>query len=262
MSETQSNVVSLVNQRPSYLSDTPTSDNLRELSKVAKPPRLKVIQAMTGEPYKPPFKEGDCIIVPQMEFVCDETKPATIVPIYYFRHFILTNPAQMKGQVPFIREQTYDEKSDLARKALTFKTMPFPENPKLESKYQSVLNFIVDLPDHPEMAGLFPILAFRGGEFKYGQILIGMIQARKVEDFFACRFRITTGDHKGKMGTWKGLDFDNDPNPWVDEAHYNIYKERHLFFNELVKNRQIEVDLDDTDVTDDTTSDPSKETKF
>lgn len=242
-------------ERPSYL--VPGNDDFdwSELKKVVKPPRLKIIQSQSGAPFVPPFAEGDILVIPQMTKVGDRETPFTFTPLYFFRCWTCMNPIQLKSQLTALREISFDENSEVARKAKNFVEEPCPEGPKYTLRYQEVLNFLVMI-DNPAVNGLPVTLMFQRGEYKTGQTLASLIQSRKAPPY-ACRFRAVSSEHNGKGFDWIGLDIDNDPMPFVDEATFNSYKVLSKELDTIVKSRQLELDLNDSDVPN-----LSEETKF
>lgn len=237
------------NVRPSYLMNDNVEDYSRKsMMSFAQPPRLKIIQAMTGSPFKPPFNDKDIVVIPQMLKVGDEKSPITFVPIYFFSSWVCWNPAQLKNSLPAIRESSYDEKSLVAKKAKSFITEPCPEDTKYELVYSTLLNFIVVLEDHSDLCNTPVVMYFNRGEYKTGQLLIGLLQTRNTKFNFACRFRAASGMHPGKKGTWYGLNIENDPTPWVDEVNFNKYAEMNKTYHELHMSRTLTIDLDDSDL--------------
>ena len=230
------------NERPNYLAEiTPEQIDNTDLSTFAKPPRIKIVQAMTKPPIKPLFKDGDIIVLPQSIALGNTENPFTFTPIHFFPSWICLNPIQLQGQLRGIREYTLDPKSDIAKKAKSFVKEKCPENQEYYLKYNETLNFIV-VVDNEEVQDIPLHLFFAAGEYKTGQILIGNIQARKAPRY-ACRFRSASGLHTGPKGQWYGLDITNDPQPWVAEESYHKYKKLYEDMKELIDNRALEIDL-------------------
>ena len=217
----------LIESRPSFLA--PTVDNeaelravMAEMSKELKPPFVKVIQAMTGEPYKPPFREGDIIVPPFNVKIGDNDTPFSFTPIFYFKTFLCFNPIQLKASMPALREFSFDTNSPLARKCGAFIKEKCPENPQYELKFNQVINFFVIIHGVDELKDTPVTLSFKGGEYKTGQNLINMITVRKAFPY-GCRFRSASEIHKSKQGFQpQGLNIQNDPVAWItDEVAYN-----------------------------------------
>lgn len=242
-------------ERPSYLATVENDFDFSELNKIVKPPRLKIIQKGSGAPFVPPFSEGDVAVIPQMTKIGDRETPFAFTPLYFFRCWICMNPIAMKAQLQALREISFEENSEVARKAKNFVEEACPENPKHMLKYSEVLNFMVMI-DHPDLYGMPVTMMFQRGEYKTGQMLASLIQSRKAPPY-ACRFRAVSGDHSGKGFDWIGLDIDNDPTPFVSEKDFNAFKTIAKEMGELFKARQLELDLNDSDVPN-----PGAETKF
>lgn len=242
-------------ERPSFLSNVPPPD-YSEVAEYSRPPRLKIIQAQTSSPFKPPFAEGDAIIIPQMKKIADTQTPFAFTPIKFVPIFVCWNPIQMKETLPAVREIEFDSKSELARKCKNFFKEKCPENKKLDLKYRTMLSFISIL--HDVDFDIPVTITFQSGEYKTGEKLIGLYQARKAY-MYACRFRAVVGNHSGGGFNWKGLDLMEDPQPWVTEDQYNKYAELEKELTEIVNTRQLHVDLNDDDVPQDN---PSNEQKF
>ena len=244
-------------ERPSFLPAV-DSDKVRDvnatLNQYCQPPRLKVIQAMSGEPFKPPFIDKDVIVIPQMLKIGDPASPFSFTPIFFFPSWACWNPIKMKGQLPAVREFTFDENSQLARKCKNFVKEPCPENGEYQLRYCEHLNYYI-MVHGVEEVGDIPIVApFVRGEVKSAKNLIGLIQTRK-SPMYACRFLGIPVDHKGKEGSWYGLDFANADQMWVDEASYNKYEKLHTDLRDLVEARKVVIDHDDSDVVEVDTTD-------
>lgn len=232
--------------------------DLSQINKYSQPPRLKVIQSLTSPPFKPPFVDGDVILTPQLKKIGSLNEEFTFVPVYFFVNYVIWNPPQMRHSLPAIREMTFDENSLTARKARTFTQEPCKESPQHNIKYAQVLNFLVILK-HEEITEFPVAMFFNRGEYKTGQILLGLLQNRDQAPPYACRFAAKAGEHVGRQGRWFGLNFRNDNQPWVDEGDYNRYKKLHDDLKTLVESREMQIDLGDEDIPEE---DASKETKF
>lgn len=236
----------LIEKKPSYLSETSVEVDNSDINAYVKPSRIKLIQAMTGSPLKPPFSEGDAVVIPQGIKIGDRETEFTFVPIHFFPTWICLNPLQMRGTLPTIREFTFDPESETAKIAKSFAKVKCPENPEHYLKYSETLNFMVVLPDVPELEAMPPIhIFFSRGEYGTGQRLLGDIQLRKAPRY-ACRFRAVTNTHTNKQGqSWVGLEFRNDPQPWVDEENFHRYEEMYKELKKLIDARTMELDMSD-----------------
>lgn len=245
-------------ERPAYLANVPAYD-LSQMNQYARPPRLTVVQALSGPPLKPPFREGDIIVTPQMIKVGDEQTPFSFTPIIFFVDFLCMNPVQMRGQLPFIRERSFDPNSTVAKKARAFVKEPCPENKEHQIKYVQNLNFVCII--HSEDISEMPIaMSFNRGTFKVGQSMIGLIQDRRGAPPYVIRLRGITRIIPGKPPTsFPGLDIKNDPSPWVEESQVERFKLLHDNLQQLVSTGQMDIDLNGDDLPSD---DPANETKF
>lgn len=233
--------------KPGYLSDANVAYDNSDINIFSRPPRIKVVQALTGPPIKPPFKEGDIIIVPQNVKIGDAETPFTFVVIHFFPTWICLNPIQMKGTLPSIREYSADPTSALAKKCKAFAKEQCPENPQLYLKFSETFNMMIVIEDNPELADIPIHMFFARGEYNTGQKLLGDILLRKAPRY-ACRFRATSGEHINKQSNrWFGLDIYNDPKPWVDEANFFKYEKLYKELKKLVDDKAVELDLSDTD---------------
>lgn len=247
-------------EKPSYLTNLP-KDDLKDMKKFLSPPRIKIVQGQTGAPFKPAFRDGDVLVNPQMIHIGSSQQEFTFVPIHFFPTWICTNPWELKNQLPFIRELSFEEDSIIAKKARAFIEEPCPENPKERIKYRQVLNYLVrirnlnvELPDDPVT------MIFYSGEFNTGRALIGLIDKRE-SPRYVCQFNAISAFRTGKKGNWHGLDLRNSPEPWVPAELVESYRQQYLQLKTLVDNRQIQIDMDDTDMGGGD-SNAANETKF
>lgn len=235
--------------KPAYLQNEP-QDNQSDLRKVLSPPRLKVIQKTAGVKFKPQFKDGDIIILPDMIKIGDQETEFTFVPIHFFQSFACFNPWKMKDTLPYVREQTLDENSIIAKKAKSFISEDCPENRKEKIEYRAVLNFLIYItaPTDLKLPELPLTLICNKGEYAQGRILAELIASRDapryVQQYNAiAKYRPGKGD-----GDWFGIDFRNAPEPWVAESLVARMREGHLLMKKIVDERMIEIDMDDTDM--------------
>lgn len=237
-------------ERPNFIpsadSEATQEDNAL-MNQYCQPPRIKIIQAMSQAPFKPPFKEKDVIVVPQMIKVAGEGEPFTFTPIYFFPTWACWNPIKMRAQLPAVREFTFDSKDPIAQKARKFVYEPCPENPEYKLRYCEHLNFYYVIHGVPDLKNIPLIHSFFRGEYKTGQALIGLIQTRNAPKY-SCRLQGIPTDHIGKEGTWAGLDIVNDSQLWVTEEEFNRYRKLAESIKALVDTRSVEINYDDSDV--------------
>ena len=243
---------------PEYIKALP-KDDLADMRKCMSPPRIKVIQPQTGEPFKPPFVDGDSIIIPQGIHIGSTSQEFTFVPVHFFQTWACFNPFKMKATLRYIRSMSFDPDSVVAKKAESFITEPCPENPKESIEYRKIMNFLIRIISPVGEYPSDPVtLVCMKGEYKQGRTLLGLIERRGAPRY-VCQFNAISAYRASSDGKWYGLDFRNAPQPFVSEAMVPSLRADHEILVELVKNRQISVDLDDTDVPNHS---PDKETKF
>lgn len=248
--------------RPSYLINVPLEniDN-SDLNLYAKPPRIKVVQGLTKPPIKPPFAEGDIVVIPQLTKIGDRNTPFTFVPIHFFPSWICMNPIKMMGTLKAIREFSADPNSELAKKCKSFAKEKCPENKDLLLTFAETLNFMVVLEGDPEWEDVPIHLFFSRGEYPTGQKLIALMQQRKAPRY-ACRFQAITGTHQSKGNEWPGLDLRNDPQPWVAENKFRQYELMYNELKKLVDNKTLELDLEDFTEASVDTANPTTPSEF
>lgn len=238
-------------EKPAYLTDPELNkpdELIKEMQTYVSPPRLKVVQSTSGAPFKPTFAEGDILVLPEMLKVGDTKTAFEFVPLAVFPMFIATNPFQLKNSLPFIRERSFDEDSDVARKARAFLRVPCPEDGKYQIVYQTTLNFLIRI-EKPQISAELPVaLMFRSMEFKVGQILLTLLQERRAKSFY-CRFQAGSLFQSTPKGNYYGLSVMNAPEPWVAEDKVSQYTEEAKVVRELIQSRRIELDLEDSDVS-------------
>lgn len=224
----------------------------QEMNKVSRPPRIKIIQEMTGEPFKPPFINGDIIVTPQLIKIGSKEESFTFTPIYFFNTYICWNPIQMRNMLPAVREFSFNANSEVAKKASKFVQEACPENTQFPLKYSKILNFIAYLHDMPNVS-VPVILHFSRGEYKFGEKFIGNLQARPKSPIYASRWRAGSETHKGPKGQWYGMRIELDPQPWVTNEEYNVFAKMQEEYHELHSSQTLEVDMADEDLEDSNT---------
>ncbi len=238
-------------ERPSYLKDHKPDVEMKNLmAQYMQPPRLKLIQGSTKSPFKPPFSEGDAIIIPQLTKVGDAKTEFTFVPVAFFHSWIMTNPYQMKGTLPYIRERSYDPNSEVAKKANAFIKIRCPENQEYFCKYLKVMNFLVRIDGDYNLPLSTPVaFTFLSSAYKVGQALLGLIQNRKDADMYLCRFAASTKFVPDPKGEYHELTIRNAPNAWLEEDKVELYKSEYDNLKEMIRNNSVDIDMDDSDVS-------------
>lgn len=233
-------------EKPAYLQDEDIKVDNSDLQMFAKPPRIKIIQALTGPPFKPPFKEGDVIIAPKGVKVADDEQAFDFTVIHFFPSWSCLNPIQMRGTLPTIRDFSFDPASEVAQKARQFVKERCPENTEYMLKYSESLNFIICIDGVPEFEEVPVHMFFTRGEYGTGQKLIGEMQLRKAPRY-ACRFRACSGVHKNaNANNWIGLDIFNAQKPWIEDVEkFKRYEKLHEELKKMIDSRTLELDLSD-----------------
>lgn len=200
---------------------------LQEITKIIRPPRLKIIQSMAEPPYDK-HAQGDVIIIPTGEKIADESQDFHFVVLDFFRAWGTMNPIQLKGKEPQWLAISWDPNSDIARKASSASTWterhPNPMYKEFEVRHCEQLNFMVCVESKPAMPVL---IQFFKGEYSTGSNLASIIGARMAEGCptYASRFRAVSSLHKGKLGQWYGLDILTPVQPYITEQDMPRYKE-------------------------------------
>jgi hypothetical protein len=247
---------------------------VKELRQYIVPPRIKIVQPQSGEPFKPQFNEGDVVLVPQMVQVAPimlengrPTKNGTpfhFIPVFFFPEWCCWNSILMKGSVPAIRERSFDPMSMIAQRSRSEQTRfaPQPEqpnNPKMQLRFLEHLNFVVVLLGENEVAGIPTVISFLSGEHKTGSTLSSLITMRRCP-IFGCQFEAAARYRTNAKGQWYGLDITNPSiqsgfsGSVTDENQYNALKKAHLDFKKAHADRVLVVDHDDEDVYESTSA--------
>ncbi len=232
------------------------------LNQYVRPPRVKVVQAMSGAPFDQ-FGQGTVIVVPTLAKLADvnrETKKSTpwkFVPLFFYPEWIQTSPMALKDTEPFIRQRSLDPKSELAQKARNRDTWfeKHPTRPDLEIANRECLNFVI-MPygDNP-LAGTLCVITFSKSGFREGSTLASMIKMRKAPIYGQVFEANSNGNRKNAKGQWWGLDF-NIPTEgqWVTLEEFEAFKAMHLELVEVHKQGLLQVDYDDEAAQDAPTS--------
>ena len=192
------------------------------------PPRLKIVQAQSGDQYRNAgFKPGDILLVPEMSLIAHSGEPLWITPIFMYTDFAKWSPYGMKGQMPVIQERTVDIDSNIAKRARSKKEEDWyeicPDAPKAKQgdqqyqyRYCEHINFLCVLrlnnksPEHPANRHINNpfLLSFHHAGFYEGKQLSTLIVNRRI-DIFTGQYELKTVDKTNKKGTWKGFQVTN-----------------------------------------------------
>lgn len=249
---------------PDFLTTAEGDGNLQIMRQYVILPRLKVVQALSREPFKPPYQEGDVVATPIMVPIATNTNAGDVlfhlVPILFYPEWITWNPRN--AGLPAIKERSYDSKSSIAMKARNPETRRenLPDGRKdsngqpLQMRHLEHLNFVFDLVNSEhELAGLPLTLSFASGEHQAGSRFSTLISTRRAKYTFGCVFAAKMGVRKNEKGVWRGIDIDNpEPSsgvsPWVtDKAKFEQYMEAWKEYKEVYDQKRLQVNMDDLD---------------
>lgn len=218
------------------------------LEKYLRPSFGKVIQGQTKAPLKPPFTDGDLIILPEQIKVCSEREQVAIVPIFWYPEYCLHNPY---GAKEFIAARSLDPESEIAQRCMSRdrdkRQFPSDEVSGKYCEYKEHINFAVVFPEIEEIAGKIVILSFSGGEWKYGGNFASLITNRSVKHICGNRFQMMTTDHSGGGNTWKGIHVQS-PSDGIkyitNEDQFNSYVKLHEKIAAFHKANALEVNYE------------------
>lgn len=219
------------------------------------PPRIKIVQAQSGDVYKKDFKVGDVVFVPERTLVAHAGEPFWITPVFQYTEYCTWNPYGMKGQMPVIRERTVNFDSKIAQKARSRKEDDWyevcPEAPKGKQndrqymlRHCQHINFICVLrlnknqPQHPAnvLANNPFVISFHHSGFYEGSQLSTLIVNRRL-DIYAGQYELKTSDKTNPKGTWKGFDI-NNPSFESKMGPVVLEEEDYLSYERLYKKLQ------------------------
>ena len=124
-------------------------DTIDQLKEYVRPPRIKVVQALSDTELVDDFGVGSVVLLPQglcvMEMKFDEkarpkpdqVEPMLFTPLFFFAEFVCWNPRDLKGSVNAIRDRSFDPNSDVAMRARDprARVAPYPEDSNYEIQY-------------------------------------------------------------------------------------------------------------------------------
>lgn len=238
-----------------------------QLNKVIRPPRIKVVQKMSGGVFSEKFNVGDVIMVPQCHMLApvklndkgkptDEGNPLYFVPLFFFVEWCAWNPIDLRGTVNAVRERSFDPKSEIAIRSRDEKTRlgPYPEdptNPKLAVRYVEHLNYVVMLIEHETATGIPMVMSFARAEHAAGSNFAALIKMRR-SSIFGGQFEAVAKHRTNQKGDWFGIDVSNPRpdapvGPWVSRDMYDAFKVMHEEYSKAHADKLIDVDYEDPD---------------
>lgn len=210
---------------------------IEELQQYIIPPRLKVIQKVSSAELLEIFNPGDIIISPNNVMIAEmgvekgkstgKTSGFDFTPVFFFCEWCEWNPILLKGQVPAIRNRTFDSTSIIAMNAKNpdRRFLPHPEYSEMKLRYVEHLNFMILLHgiDQPV------ILSFSRAAHAAGRAFCGLIRMRNAP-LFGCVFHGTTVIKKNQQGDWWEFAVTNpskDTPQWAEKDTYDSLKITH-----------------------------------
>jgi len=248
---------------PAFVRGEEKAQGLEEISKYIRPPRLKIIQKMAREPFDK-FDEGTVLVVPSVQII---KTPFLFTPLFFFSEWCIWNPIQMMGQLPVIRDRSFDPGSKIAQMSAVkeTRTFPCPEKPEFNCVVSGHLNFLFMIHGDTPIQNIPVLQTFVRGEYGTGQTLLTLINQRQQYSIYANIFEANVGDHTGPLGKWKGFDitFPEKTSTFVeDEAAFNIYAEVHKSFKKAHASFLIQTDFDDKSVVEEASATPADSSDF
>lgn len=259
-------------QLPDFMRGEGLPDTLGEVMQYTILPRVKVVQALSKEPYRPRFREGDVVASPLMvPIVTSDGDPRVgqvlfhFIPILFYPEWITWNPRNSGMRA--VRARSFDYRSDIAIKARNPETRKenCPDAPLKEGKPQVMkhlehLNFVFMIVGDHELAEFPLTMTFASGEHQAGSRFNTLITMRGTKQIYGCQFAAKLGRRKNNDGEWLGLDIDNpEPDsgvtPFVqDRARFEslgkIWKE----YNDIYAAKRLRVNMDDMESADEETT--------
>lgn len=235
---------------------------LEQLGQYISPPRLKIIQASSGDELKTQFGDGTVIITPELiPIVAWKRHPTTgqpigenptfvIVPLFFYPEYAMWNPypAFAGGSVPAIIDRTLDKNHRIAQRAKSNnRTDPYPANKEWAISYVEHLNFMCRIFLNGEPLEKPVVISFARGEHKAGRDFAALLKMRKCP-LFGGRYSATVVKRIKDDYNWFGLEISN-PNdggsPWItDPDEFANYQELYNEFLEAYTKDRIRVDYE------------------
>jgi hypothetical protein len=251
---------------PAFIADHDGEDTLSTVKQHVILPRVKVVQPLSKEPFKPRFKEGDVVATPVMLPLALDKKPGDLlfhfVPIFFYAEYITWNP-RSAGMVA-IRDRSIDPTSRIAIKSRDPKQRvencpdaPLKNGKPQEMKHLEHLNYVFMVVDPEHELFNFPLtLSFASGEHKAGSNFNTLLTMRRVKFMYACQFAAKLAKRTNEKGEWFGIDIDNPAEasgvtPFIqDEARFQQLAEFYKTFKGYYEQRLLEVDMADLEAAD------------
>jgi hypothetical protein len=227
--------------------------------------RVKVIQGTSKEELQNTYGIGGVILVPDMERVCkgpqaegatEAEKSFKFVPMLFFNEFTVQNDLKDTAS-PFIAERTFNDNSEIAKKARSADTRqerygeldPNTQQPKFQRRFVEHLCFIGVIYDHKHpLAGRPICITFEKGEFGTGTRFITAFRNRRAGGhpvpLWAQVWCFRPKLRQRGTNSWRGLDFFNPPADelYIRQEEGPTFKEWHNRLSEELKEERLRVD--------------------
>lgn len=214
-----------------------------QLAKFVQPPRLLVVQALSGAPLNK-YESGTVLLLPEERVVLGYSKGQTasnghflFTPLFFFNEYVVANPRSIAKSHGSVRERTFDDNSDIARRAMSrdksVREFPCPEALDKMCKYMVRMNYLLWLyANEGEAPYNAPcLLTLKSTGSTAARVLNSMIQARRTA-VFGNIFAASTAARSNNEGAWHGFEFSNPPvgSPSFveDKSTYDMFKQAHL----------------------------------
>jgi len=261
----ESNITKINPNLPAYMQEDGLMGT-EELSKIVRPPLLRIIQKSSSDDLLEKFDKGDLIIRPADALVASYNNgnpdKFLFTPIIYWREFVTWAPLTLKGQVPAVLGTTRDENSALARKAMDatlreeeiqYEGMTFTAN------HVAHLNFLFIIQNNDAMGFEPALFSFCRGEYVTGTKFASMIKQCHAPIFSRIyEGQVSPTPRSNQKGSWYGLDINNptdDISPWVDSDLYAQYKDLYEKFSISLKSDNIKTDYESSESSESDESD-------
>jgi hypothetical protein len=242
----------LANQAPDFIKRGAQAEGTSRLDEVVVPPLIKIMQKQSDDALLTTFPKGTVILRPVDILVANVGQSFKFVPLMQFTEYVTWAPIEMKGQVPAILDRTFDQRSELARKATDanrWSENGYKFKDKIIDKVRHVehIVFIIQLVDHPA-GDIAAALSFARAEHKTGRSFASLLKMRNA-DAFGCVFEavVPSEPRKNDKGSWYGLNISNpkEGSPWVtDKALFEHLRATALKLEEAFANKRLRTDLD------------------
>jgi hypothetical protein len=242
---------------PSFMQEDEAakSEGLETIQQFVVPPRIKIIQKNADEKYAA-FEPGDIILTPQMIKIASVGEPFFFVPLLFYAEWCTVNPIQTKGQLPMIRDRSWDGNGEIARKSRiqSLREEVCPESPQYKMVNREYLSFIVLLfnATEPGLNGVPISLSFASGEHRVGTQTASLITMRKPAPIYGNVLQGVVPEtlRKNQKGSWYGIDVSNPgvegiPAYIQDKDEFLALQGLHRKVRKQYEERLIHVDYED-----------------